>query len=86
MLPINFEGSNMEFTKPEGWTDEECGSLSAYRGEDANGRVYINTLWMPSKEDIEAIVNGRGIVLTVTYPVMIPVMLWTIDADGKPNE
>ncbi len=40
---------------------------------------------MPSKEDIEAIAAGRGIVLDMHIQVMIPVAIFTLDENGEIN-
>lgn len=86
MRPIHFPEANMIFNKPESMTDEECGSLSAYRGEDQNGNKFVNTLWMPSKEDIEAIQSGRPIILSVYGGGLPPICLFTCDESGTPNQ
>lgn len=81
MRPIHFPESNITFGKPENMTDEECYSVSAYKGDG-----YINTVWMPNKEDIEAINAGRPIILSITGQGMPPVSLFTCDENGVPNE
>jgi hypothetical protein len=92
MLFEDFEGSNTQLNKPEGWTDEQCSAVMAYHGQDANGVPIWILKCKPSKEDIEAILAGRGIYLQVCgrqlppsdyFP---PVALWTVDAEGKPND
>ena len=86
MRPIHFPESNITFTKPEGMTDEECGAVSAYIGTSENGDSFINTVWMPNKEDIEAINAGRPIILSITGSGMPPVALFTCNEEGVPNE
>ena len=66
-------------------TDEECYSVSAYAGEQS-GRLYVNTVWMPNKEDLEALNAGRPIILTISGGGMPPVSLFTCDENGIPNE
>jgi hypothetical protein len=85
MRPIHFPESNREFSKPSDMTDEQCSSISAYVGE-SNGFPYINTVWMPNKEDIDAINAGRPIILSITSNGMPPVSLFTCDEEGTPNE
>jgi hypothetical protein len=86
MLPKNFKGCNIRYGKPKGWTDEQCIGIDAMRFTDqSTGGQVIRTLWMPSKEDIEAINEGSGIVLDMHIPVMVPVALFTIDKNGNIN-
>ena len=86
MRPIDFPESNITFSKPSDMTDEQCSSISAYTGKDQNGIPYINTVWMPNKEDIEAINAGRPIILSITGSGMPPVSIFTVDENGSVNE
>lgn len=79
MLPINFPEANLTFTKPASMTDEECGSLPVFSGQDLDGRPCIISKWQPSKEDIEAINRGEGIYLIISGTGMPPVSLQTED-------
>lgn len=81
MRPIHFPESNIQFGKPENMTDEECYSVSAYKGDG-----FINTVWMPNREDIEAINAGRPIILSITGSSMPPVSMFTCDENNLPNE
>jgi hypothetical protein len=86
MRPIEFEGYNATFTKPDSMTDDECMPIHAYLGNDQHGRPFVNTVWQPNKEDIEAINAGRPIVLSVFSEGLPPVGLFTLDEKGLPNE
>ena len=86
MRPIDFPEANAWFEKPETMTDEECFPVSAYKGIDKNGRPYTNVVYMPSKEDIEAILAGRPIVVTWLIDGLIPHSLFTYDENGNVNE
>lgn len=82
MLPVTFDKANFTFGKPEGMTDEQCSSLHVWKGAapvDDNGTMVpcIISKWQPSKEDIEAIVKGDGIWLSITGRGMPPVALFT---------
>lgn len=77
MLPTNFPEANFTFTKPNGWTDEQCGDLRVFRGKDSEGVPCIISKWQPSKEDIEAINRGEGIYLSIVSTGMPPVSLFT---------
>jgi len=77
MLPTIFPEQNFTFGKPADMTDEQCSSLSVWKGKDQNGFPVIISKWMPSKEDIDAINNGEGIYLTITGHGMPPVSIQT---------
>lgn len=92
MQPMNFPGA-IVVGKPAGMTDEQCSSLWAhthdyeFTGEDGKqyqGRCWTE-IWQPSKEDIEAIVAGRPIILQIHSNGLPPVSLFTMDENGKPN-
>lgn len=89
MLPISFPQQNFVYTKPEGWTDEQCGDLGVWKGNvpiDDNGNTAhtIISCWQPSKEDIEAIVAGKPIFLFITAPGQPPVSLSTENPFTQP--
>lgn len=82
MLPVTFPESNFVYTKPAGWTDEQCSDLPVWKGEapidEAGTKApMIISKWQPSKEDIEAINRGEGIYLSITGNGMPPVSLFT---------
>lgn len=81
MRAIDFPESNITFGKPSDMTDEQCFSISAYKGDG-----FINTVWLPNKEDIEAINAGRPIILSIVGNGMPPVSLFTCDEQGNINE
>lgn len=85
MIPIDFEQANVTFNKPTSMDDSECLPIKAYVGKDANGNPHVNTVWQPSKEDIEAINAGRPIVVCVLGAGLPPMSLFTCDHDGHPN-
>jgi len=93
MKPIHFEGAR-EIGKPKEMTDEQCKSLWAHSqdfeftgsdGKRHQGRVWTE-MWQPSKEDIEAIVAGRPIVLQIHSWGLPPVSMLTLDGNGDPNK
>lgn len=60
MLPVDFEGTNITFTKPKDMTDGQCGSVKAFKGIDQNGFPFILLAFQPNYEDIQAIKAGRS--------------------------
>lgn len=87
MRPIDFPEANTFFEKPKSMTDEECLPVSAFVKKDEQGKVeYINVVYMPSKEDIEAILAGRPIVCSFMQSFLPPHALFTFDENGNTNE
>ena len=83
MLPVDFQQANFTFKKPDTMTDEDCGELRVFKGhfQGSDGQKYpcIISKWQPSKEDIDAIVNGAPIYLSITGHALPPVALFTED-------
>jgi hypothetical protein len=50
MMAIEFPGYNTLLTRPTNMTDEECSSIVAYRGIDADSHPFILTVWQTSKD------------------------------------
>lgn len=80
MRPIDFPESNVT-----AMDDADCLPISLYVGECASGHRYINTVWQPSREDIEAIVAGRPIVVSVSGEYLPSLCLFTYNEAGEPN-
>lgn len=81
MMPVDFPEANTIFGKPKGMTDEQCSPISALVDDDS-----VRTVWLPNKEDIEAINAGRPIVLCIFGQGMPPVSLYTCDEKGNINQ
>jgi hypothetical protein len=82
MLPTTFAEHNKVYTKPESWTDEQCGDLPVWQGKapiDDKGNMAhaIISCWKLSKEDLEEIQRTGVIWLQVTTEVMVPASLYT---------
>jgi hypothetical protein len=81
MLPTSFKGSNFVFTKPQGWTDEQCMDLPVFKGnakdEDGSEIPVIISCWRMSKEDLEEIQKTGCVYLSITGTGMPPVSLFT---------
>lgn len=85
MLPIDFKERNVLYGKPEGWTDEQCMTLPVWKDVDEEGNPFCISVWQPSKEDLDALIAGRGLVLKLFFSVQIPVAMWTLDENGEVN-
>lgn len=77
MQPSSFPEQNKIYTKPEGWTDEECGDLSVWQGNYNNGTPVIISYWKPTPDDMATLNSGGGIYLQVCTSVQPPVLLTT---------
>ncbi len=85
MMPIDFEGANITMEKPKGMTDEQCLPLRAMRGIDDNGVLFFVEVWQPNKEDVEAIVAGRPVIIQVLSAALPPIAMWTVNENNEPN-
>lgn len=81
MRPIDFPAANIVYVKPEVMTDEEFYLISAHKGDG-----FIKTVWMPNKEDIDAINAGNPIVVSVAGSNLPPMALFTLDENGEINQ
>lgn len=82
MLPVDFTGRNKIYTKPGGWTDEQCSDLPVWEGnapidDQGNTAPTIISCWKLSKEDLEEIQRTGVIYLSVSGTGMPPVSLFT---------
>lgn len=55
MIPTEFPESNKTLTKPQGMTDDECGSLPVYN----DGAQSISCWRMSWRERLSALLRGR---------------------------
>ena len=82
MLPIDFPERNFVYTKPEGWTEEQCSDLPVWKGpvqldDQGNTAPAVISCWKLSKEDMEIIQKTGCIWLSVTGNGQPPVSLFT---------
>ncbi len=85
MLPVDFPDANITLNKPASWKDEDCLPMRAYKGLDRSGLPCIITVWLPSLEDVQAINEGRPIIMKTIGETIAPVMLYTQDEKNMPN-
>lgn len=85
MLPVDFEGTNLQLNKPESMTDEQCMSIRAYHGYTDDGRLMFLTAWKPNKEDIEAMQRGEPIYIRYISNYFPPTSVFTFDEKGEIN-
>lgn len=77
MLPTDFPESNFTFSKPIGWTDEQCMPLTVWKGVCDDGTPEVISCWRFSKEDLDAIAQTGEIWLRISGHGMPPVSLQT---------
>lgn len=76
MQPIDFPEANKRFTKPEGWTDEECATLHVQdTGEE------LVSYWRPDDEERARLAAGAPVRLAVVGRAHPPVRVETGDAE-----
>ncbi|RPI92891.1 MAG: hypothetical protein EHM40_11610 [Chloroflexi bacterium] len=83
MEPKKFPQANKDLLKPQGWTDEECGSLPVY----TDGKVCISLWQMTWKERFSALFFGRIWLWVYSGQTQPPVSLMAtkqIFEDKKP--
>ena len=85
MIPVDFDGTNIELTKPDDMTDEQCMSCRAYRGIDEDGFHFYLMAFNPSLEDLNALNEGRPLMVKVIGKSFAPICLYTFDENFNPN-
>lgn len=86
MITIDFEGRNVIFTDPITKDSSEQCPCPAYCGIDSGGNKFINTVWQPNYEDIQAIIAGRPIVLHILGDFQPACTLFTCNEKGEINQ
>lgn len=92
MDPREFEGQTRVLNAPSGWNATEpikCGMLPI-RDTTAMGIPCMQSMWKPDADELQHIMNGGHIVLTVYGdghpPVWLGVESVMADAERKPND
>ena len=97
MLNVEFPGS-VEIKKPANMTDEQCSSAWAMPldapidlvvGPNGETEKVLSRRWlmhyMPNKEDLAAMNEGRGFWLTITANQLTPHFLFTMNEKDEAN-
>ncbi len=74
MKPIDFEGTNTVYHKPDNMTDDECRPLPVMKHDD-----HMTSCWVPTDEERSSIANGANIALTVWGEGHPPVAVYVPD-------
>lgn len=75
MEATGFKESNVVLDKPPGMTDDDCYSLSVFRGVNTNGIPIVISCWKLSQEELEEFNKTKRIYLMVCGQSMPPVAL-----------
>lgn len=69
MIPIEFPQANHRFGPPEGMNEEQVRTIHAHvhevQGGGNDGIVSVTCAWLPSAKDLERIMNGGPIFVTM---------------------
>lgn len=77
LLPAGFDEHNTVFGPPKGKTEDEVGSIQAFRGVSTEGDPIVITRWRVTKEVLEDIAKNGEVWLTIYGTTMVPVSLST---------
>ncbi len=69
--PNNFPEANRDLLKPDGMTDEECGSLPVY----TDGRECVSLWRMSWRERLSALLFGRAWLFVLSGGTQPPVAM-----------
>jgi hypothetical protein len=75
MIPIQFEGVNSIFNKPEGWSDGDCMPLPVMKSHDEDGIPYLMSVWELTEEELQVVLASKKVALYVYGTVTPPVSL-----------
>lgn len=81
MKPVEFSEQNIIFTKPESMTDEECGSMPAFKGQG-----HIVCCWQLNAEEIEEVRKTGLIWVDIISNAQPPICLRTDTPFVESNE
>lgn len=74
MKPVKFEQQNFVWGRPSGTTDDQVGSMPAYKGvEQESGWPLTISCWEPSEEELAEIIRTKKIWLRIygnNHPVV----------------
>lgn len=82
MTPEHFPEANIkEMKKPNGWKDEDCGTIPVWHGMQnlPSGAQYpaFVSFWRPDADDLAALNSGGGIYLLIVSNGLPPVSMST---------
>ena len=82
MQPVRFNGMTNIYTAPEGHNAERDGEIFDLPVMDDG--VTMTSVWKPSEEELDILVNGGGFSLSILGRAQPPVMLGVVELDLPP--
>ena len=82
MIPVRFNGMTALYTAPEGHNAERDGEIFDLPVMDDG--ISMTSVWKPSEEELDILVNGGGISLSILGRAQPPVMLGVVELDLPP--
>lgn len=69
MTPTSFPEVNKIFRPPNDLAESQCGAIPAHvgiiQGGSMDGSIQVVVAWKPSAEEIDAIIEGKPVFLSV---------------------
>ena len=82
MQPVRFNGMTNIYTAPEGHNAERDGEI--FDLPVMNDGISMTSVWKPTEEELDILVNGGGISLSILGRAQPPVMLGVVELDLPP--
>lgn len=73
MIPTAFDEDNAALGRPQSMTDDECGPLSVFIGNDESGCPVVISCWKPTDEELSEIIRTRRVWVIVSGTNMPPI-------------
>lgn len=82
MKPVELEDPDIVLRGPADMP--ECGELTATIELDEHGRPYFVSLWVPTFEEVMALMKGGAVTLSIVGRSHPPVAVGVMDISGNP--
>jgi len=75
MEPASFDQADTVLDKPQGFSHDQCGALSVFRGRRSDGLPVVISCWKPTREELAEIQRTGRVWLMVIGETMPPCYL-----------
>lgn len=82
MLPVRFNGMTNIYVAPEGHDPEKDGEI--FDLPVMNDGTSLTSVWKPDKDELDILMKGGGISLSIMGQAQPPVMLGVVELDIPP--
>ena len=79
MIPQRFPEENIVMVRPQGWTEEECSDIHAFKGSG-----WVITAWLPTPAELVKLNLGEPVYLMIKGETMQPANV-TADSPFVPD-